>query len=59
MKKACKTCRIFVTGDACPICKNKQFVENWKGRLAVLDPEKSKIAEKVGIKVKGEYAIKT
>ena len=59
MKKACKTCKIFVTGDTCPICKNKQFVENWKGRIAILDPEKSKIAEKVGIKVKGEYAIKT
>tara|TARA_Y100000310_G_scaffold343613_1_gene452103 strand:- start:2193 stop:2372 length:180 start_codon:yes stop_codon:yes gene_type:complete len=59
MKKACKNCKIFVTGDTCPICKTKQFAENWKGRIAILDPEKSKIAEKINIKVKGEYAIKT
>jgi len=57
-KKVCKQCRIFVDGDACPICKNANFSTNWKGRLAVLDPEKSEIAKKVGLKQKGEYAIK-
>jgi len=57
-KKACKNCKIFVEGDECPICKGTQFVTNWKGRLYVLDANKSEIAKKIESKVKGEYAIK-
>ncbi|HII14573.1 MAG TPA: DNA-directed RNA polymerase subunit E'', partial [Nanoarchaeota archaeon] len=34
------------------------FTETWKGRITILDAEKSEIAKKVGITVKGEYAIK-
>ncbi len=57
-KKACKSCKIFVEGDECPVCKGSQFVTNWKGRLYIIDANKSEIAKKIGAKVKGEYAIK-
>jgi DNA-directed RNA polymerase subunit E" len=57
-KKACKSCKIFVEGPECPICKGKKFSTNWQGRIYIIDPEKSDIAKKIGIKVKGEYAIK-
>ena len=57
-KKVCKSCKIFVEGNVCPLCKGNQFSINWQGRLHVLDANKSTIAEKVEIKVKGEYAIK-
>lgn len=57
-KKACKKCKIFVEGDECPVCKESNFVTNWKGRINVLDANKSNVAKKVGIAVKGEYAIK-
>lgn len=57
-KKVCKNCKLFVEGPECPICKGNQFVTNWKGRIAVLDAERSEIAKKIGLKVKGEYAIK-
>jgi DNA-directed RNA polymerase subunit E" len=57
-KKVCKNCKLFVEGQECPICKGNQFVTNWKGRIAVLDAERSEIAKKIGLKVKGEYAIK-
>ena len=57
-KKACKKCRIFVEGKQCPICKGTQFTTNWKGRITILDEEKSDVAKRVGIKIKGEYAIK-
>lgn len=57
-KKACKSCKIFVEGDECPVCKGSQFVTNWKGRLYIIDANKSVIAKKIGAKVKGEYAIK-
>ncbi len=57
-KKACKNCKILVEGNVCPICKGNQFVDNWKGKLVIFDADKSEIAKRVGIKVKGEYAIK-
>ncbi len=57
-RKACKKCKILVDGNTCPICKGNQFVDNWKGRVIVSNPEKSIIAQKVGLKVKGEYAVK-
>jgi len=58
MKKACKKCKIFVEGNECPICKGSDFVTNWKGRIYIIDEQKSAIAKKVGLPVKGEYAIK-
>tara|TARA_Y100000310_G_scaffold342499_2_gene446016 strand:- start:823 stop:1005 length:183 start_codon:yes stop_codon:yes gene_type:complete len=58
MKKVCKLCKIFVEGPTCPVCKNNQFTENWKGRIFINDAEKSEIAKNIGIKVKGEYGIK-
>lgn len=57
-KKACKKCKIFVEGDECSVCKSSQFVQNWKGRIFIADAERSDIAKKIGIKAKGEYAIK-
>ena len=58
MKKVCKKCKIFVTGPKCPLCNNNQFSENWKGRVFILDAEKSEIAKKINITAKGEYTIK-
>lgn len=57
-KKICKKCKLFVEGSECPICKGKEFSTNWQGRLNVLDANKSAIAEKIGVGVQGEYAIK-
>lgn len=49
---------MLVEGSECPLCKTNQFSTNWQGRLYVIDPSKSVIAEKTGFKSKGEYAIK-
>ncbi|MCD4759672.1 DNA-directed RNA polymerase subunit E'' [archaeon] len=57
-KKACKKCKLLVEGNVCPICKGNKFSDSWKGRLFIMDPEKSEIAKRVGLKVKGEYVIK-
>ena len=57
-KKACKSCKSFVEGNTCPLCKSTQFVTNWKGRIFILDAEKSEIAKRIEIKQNGEYAIK-
>ena len=58
MKKICKSCKLFVTGDTCPNCKTSDFSDSYKGRITILDPEKSEIAKKLNIKFKGEYAIR-
>lgn len=57
-KKICKNCKLFVEDNECPICKGNQFVNNWQGKVIVLDANKSDIGKKMGIEVKGEYAIK-
>jgi len=57
-KKACKKCKLLVSGNECPLCKISSFANSWQGRLNILDANKSEIAKKLGIKVKGEYAIK-
>ena len=57
-KKVCKKCKLFVEGNICPVCKGNQFSVNWQGKLYIVDANKSMIANKLDIKVKGEYAIK-
>ena len=59
-KKACKICnQIYEDGNKCPKCDSKEFTENFKGKIVVINPEKSVIAEKLKIKSKGNFAIKT
>jgi len=57
-KKVCEKCKLFVEKDVCPLCKGKQLTDRWKGRIYIIDAEKSEISKKLGINVKGEYAIK-
>ena len=57
-RKVCKRDKIFYEESVCPICKENQVATTWKGRIAVMDIEKSAIAKKIGLKMKGEYAIK-
>lgn len=57
-KKVCRTCRMLVEGSACPLHPGASLGDGWKGRIYVADPERSFVAEKVGLKVKGEYALK-
>ena len=57
-KKVCRNCKYFYEGNECPVCKSNQTATTWQGRLNVIDSNKSKIADKLKINVKGEYAIK-
>lgn len=58
--KACKICKIiYEEGDKCPHCESKESTESFKGRIYVVDPTKSEIAEKLNIKREGNFAIKT
>ena len=57
-RKVCKKCKMFVDSGECPICKGSDFATNWKGRMYIIDEQKSAIAKKIGMQMKGEYAIK-
>lgn len=52
-------CNRIYDEDKCPNCDSKESTETVKGRIIVLNPEKSEIAKNVKIKGKGNYAIKT
>jgi DNA-directed RNA polymerase subunit E" len=59
--KACKLCRTIVEpgmGEKCPNCGSKELTESFKGRIEVLSPEKSELANKLNLKEKGNFAIK-
>ncbi|MBT96726.1 MAG: transcription elongation factor subunit Spt4 [Candidatus Pacearchaeota archaeon] len=58
-QKACKICNRIYEGDTCPKCNSKESTNNIKGRIVVLDSEKSEIAKNINIKDKGNFAIKT
>ncbi len=57
-EKVCKSCKIFVEGEQCPLCKGNQFTNLFNGKIAILDANKSFIAQQMNIKEKGRYAIK-
>ncbi|MFA5953247.1 MAG: transcription elongation factor subunit Spt4 [Candidatus Pacearchaeota archaeon] len=59
-EKACKICKtIFESGEKCPKCGSSDYNEGYKGKIIILDPEKSEIAKNINIKEKGTFAIKT
>jgi len=58
MEKVCASCHRVVNSNVCPLCKTSTFSKDWTGYLIVLNPEKSEIAKKMGIKYPGRYALK-
>ncbi len=56
--KACKICKTIYEGEKCSNCDSKEGIETFKGRIVVFDAEKSEIAKEIGIKEKGNFAIK-
>ena len=57
-EKACKNCKRIYEGDSCPNCENKDTSNTFKGRVEILNPEKSEIAKELKINKKGPYAIR-
>jgi len=58
-ERACKICKTLFEGDRCSKCGSNEFTEGWKGKIIIINPEQSEIAQKLKIKDKGKYAIKT
>lgn len=58
-QKACKICKKIYDGEKCPVCGSKESSDSFKGKVYILNPEKSEIAQRLKIKNRGEFAIKT
>jgi len=57
-EKACRQCKTIYEGANCPRCKSAEFLDSFKGKISVLNPEESDIAKNLGLKEKGIYAIR-
>jgi RNA polymerase subunit RPABC4/transcription elongation factor Spt4 len=58
----CKNCKRLIENEknlkSCPICKNNNLIEKYKGRIVIIDAHKSKIANTLDIIENGNYALK-
>ena len=58
--KACRKCRfIYEECEKCPKCGSPSFIENWKGKIEIVNPENSEIAKELKLTEKGVYTIKS
>lgn len=58
-QKACKQCKTIFEGMKCPKCGSEEFSDAFKGKVIVMNPEQSEIAQNLKIREKGTFAIKT
>lgn len=57
-EKACKNCKTIYEGAKCPSCKSNEFVDSFKGKIYVFNPEESEVAKNLKLKDKGEFAVR-
>ncbi len=58
VEKACRKCRMIITGEVCPMCKDSELTKSFEGYILVINPEGSEVAAKIGATVPGRYALK-
>ncbi|MEK6821185.1 MAG: transcription elongation factor subunit Spt4 [archaeon] len=58
-EKACRAChKLSEDVKECPLCKSTDLTTFWSGLVMILDSEKSEIAQKMGAKGNGKYALR-
>ncbi len=57
-EKACKNCKLIYEGELCPICGRKEISDSFKGKVEIVNSEKSEIAKHLKINKNGIYAIR-
>ena len=57
-EKACKNCKLIYEGEQCPYCGKKDSSDSFKGKVEIIDTEKSELSNHLKITKKGLYAIK-
>jgi len=57
-EKVCKHCKLIHEGEVCPNCGSKDVSDSFKGKVEIINPENSLLAQKLKITKKGIYAIR-
>ena len=58
MDLACQKCgKVYSEIQRCPSC-NIDLTRDWSGKVAIVEPEKSRIARDMDARLKGVYALK-
>ncbi len=58
-EKACKKCKFVYEGAGkCPKCGSEEHTDGFKGKVVVLKPEESEIANNLKIKERGTFALR-
>ncbi len=58
-EKACRKCKSIVeTGSKCPKCGSDELSDTFKGKVVVINPEQSEVANNLKVREKGKFAIK-
>lgn len=50
--------RIVEDSENCPVCRSTSLTDNWRGYVVIVDPKRSKIAEKLNVEHPGKYALR-
>ncbi|KCZ70926.1 DNA-directed RNA polymerase, subunit E'' [Candidatus Methanoperedens nitroreducens] len=54
----CKECHRVISGQVCEGCSSTALTSDWSGYVVIIDPQRSQIAKKLGVKLPGKYALK-
>lgn len=60
-RRACTTCNAVTDNketQQCPKCGAGGLSDDWSGLVVIAHPEKSQIADEMGVTEPGEYALK-
>ena len=60
-RRVCREChRVLDSPDqqTCPACGSSSLTEDWAGYVVIGPPDRSRIAEEMGISETGKYALK-
>jgi DNA-directed RNA polymerase subunit E" len=56
--QVCRECHRIVAGQTCPVCASSNLSDDWSGLVIIVDPQRSIIAEMIGVEVADKYALK-
>ena len=56
--RECHRVQEAVQAEACDACGSTSLTEDWAGYVVISHPEKSAIAEEMGVTQPGKYALK-
>ena len=57
-ERACRKCRRLPSESTCPDDHSNNLSDSWSGLIVILDPVRSSVAQALGVKGAGRYALR-